>query len=276
MEFSNYILILGLFMFVFSMIYFRQRKRNQQLEKLLVHTSEKLERLQVHFGRFTPEEVIEHLTDSDNVYEPTMRSVTVLFADLQGFTKMCEEMEPSVVVNILNGYFHCMSEILTKHHGQVTELIGDGMLSLFGALRNNPWQVQDAVMAALEMRTALEAYNEELEAKSLPPLSFGIGIHRGKVLAGVMGSRELNKFSVVGDPINVAARVEALTRKFDADLLITEEIRMELDDRFVLKQMPPVMVKGKSEPVVTYTVSGVKSIRHTKPIVCSTKQSSKP
>ncbi|MCL6265223.1 adenylate/guanylate cyclase domain-containing protein [Flagellimonas myxillae] len=226
--------------------------------KLLEHTNEKLERLQIHFGRFTPEEVIEHLTDSDSAYQPTMRSVTVLFADLKGFTRMCDEMEPSDVVGILNGYFRCMSQVLSKNHGQVTELIGDGILSLFGALRNNPWQVQDAVMAALEMREALEEYNKELKDRGFPELSFGIGIHKGRVLAGVMGNYELSKFGVVGDPINVAARVEALTREHNTDILITDDIKNDLDDRFILKKMPPLLVKGKSEPITTYTVEGLK------------------
>ena len=239
------------------MIIFRQKKRNRKLEELLTYANEKLERLQIHFGRFTPKEVIEHLTDSDSEYKPSMRTVTVLFADLQGFTKMCDEMDPSDVVGILNGYFRCMSKVLIRHHGQVTELIGDGILSLFGALRNNPWQVQDAVMAALEMRKELEEYNKELQSKSFPELSFGIGIHRGQVLAGVMGNYELSKFGVVGDPINVAARVEALTREHNVDILITNEIMAELDGRFVLKEMPPVMVKGKSEPIVTYSVDGL-------------------
>lgn len=257
MELGYYIVgalfIAGILLFIL----YQQQRRNQKLEKLLGHTNEKLERLQIHFGRFTPEEVIEHLTDSDSAFKPTIRSVTVLFADLKGFTKMCEEREPSEVVGILNGYFRCMSKVLTKHHGQVTELIGDGILSLFGALRNNPWQVQDAVMAALEMRTVLEEYNKELQAKSFPELSFGIGIHKGQVLAGVMGNYELSKFGVVGDPINVAARVEALTREHNTDILITEKIRAELDGRFILKKMPPTMVKGKSEPIVTYMVDGL-------------------
>jgi adenylate cyclase len=239
------------------MIIFRQKKRTRKLEKLLAYANEKLERLQIHFGRFTPKEVIEHLTDSDSTFKPSMRSVTVLFADLKGFTKMCDEMDPSDVVGILNGYFRCMSKVVSRHHGQVTELIGDGILALFGALRNNPWQVQDAVMAALEMRKELEEYNKELQSKSFPELSFGIGIHKGQVLAGVMGNYELSKFGVVGDPINVAARVEALTREHNTDILITDEIMAKLDGRFVLKEMPPVMVKGKSEPIVTYSVNGI-------------------
>ena len=135
--------------------------------------------------------------------------------------------------------------------------VGDGILALFGALRHNPWQVQDAVLAALDMREALKEYNKELRSNSFPELSFGIGIHRGKVLAGVMGNFELSKFGVVGDPINVAARIEALTREHDTDILITDEIKDELDDRFILEEMPPVFVKGKSEPMVTFIVNGV-------------------
>ena len=104
------------------------------------------------------------------------------------------------------------------------------------------------------MRKALKEYNNELKSKSLPELSFGIGIHKGQVLAGVMGNYELSKFGVVGDAINVAARVETLTREHNTDILITEAIKSALDNRFVLRRMPPVKVKGKSEPIVTYVV----------------------
>ena len=221
------------------------RKQNRQLERLLAHSNVKLERLQTHFGRFTPEEVIEHLAGKDGKYQAKMRDVTVLFADLKGFTKMCDEMEPQQVVSILNGYFRAMSEVISDHHGRVTELMGDGILALFGALSANPWQVQDAVFCALAMRKALAVYNEELKSKSLPQLAFGIGIHRGEVLAGVMGNSELSKFGVVGDTINVAARVEALTRRHHCDLLITPEVRNALDERFAIREMPALPVKAK-------------------------------
>jgi class 3 adenylate cyclase len=242
-----------------SVFLIRARMRNRELERLLDHTNSRLERLQLHFGRFTPQEVIEHLTELDERYAARIRSVTVLFADLKGFTKMCDNRDPAEVVSILNGYFRCMSEALANHHGQVTELMGDGILTLFGALGSNPWQVQDAVMGALAMRKALVEYNEELRSKSLPELSFGIGIHQGEVLVGVMGNFELSKFGVVGDTINVASRVEALTRVHDVDLLVTEEVRNQLDDRFSLKEMPAVPIKGKQEPIVTYLVEGLKS-----------------
>jgi adenylate cyclase len=161
------------------------------------------------------------------------------------------------MVPILNGYFRCMSEAITGYHGRVTELTGDGLLALFGALEPNPWQAQDAVLGALAMRDALVRYNETLQARTLPKLEIGIGIHRGEVLAGVMGNEELSKFGVVGDTINVAARVERLTRELSADVLITEEVRGELDSRFRLRTMPALPVKGKAEPIITYFVEGM-------------------
>jgi len=109
------------------------------------------------------------------------------------------------------------------------------------------------------MRGALQEYNKELRQKSLPELSFGIGIHQGEVLAGVMGTFELSKFAVVGDTINVASRVEALTRKLDVDLLITDTVKDQLDDRYMLREMKPMPVKGKKEPIITYFIEGIKS-----------------
>jgi adenylate cyclase len=107
------------------------------------------------------------------------------------------------------------------------------------------------------MRAELARYNEELRARSLRELAFGIGIHQGEVLAGVMGNLELSKFGVVGDPINVAARVEQLTRIHECDLLITTEVREGLDDRFRVRAMPAVAVKGKEDPLVTWFVEAL-------------------
>ena len=103
--------------------------------------------------------------------------------------------------------------------------MGDGLLALFGALEANPWQARDAVLAALDMRAELARYNAILREQGLPELRFGIGIHGGEVVAGVIGTAGLSKFSVTGDPINVASRVEGLTSKMQVDLLITEDIR---------------------------------------------------
>jgi adenylate cyclase len=232
----------------------RQRAQIRQIERLLEDTYGKLERLQLHFSRFAPNDVVERLADSPGDLMASRRMVTVLFADLKGFTAMCERLDPEVMLQILNGYFREMSQAVTAHHGRVTELTGDGLLALFGALEPNPWQAQDAVLGALAMRQALAAYNGTLRGRGLPELDIGIGIHRGELLAGVMGNEELSKFGVVGDTINVAARVEKLTRELGVDLLVTEEVRAELDERFNLRGMRAVQVKGKAEPLRTYFV----------------------
>jgi adenylate cyclase len=236
------------------------RRRSRQLERLLDATDLKLEQLQRHFERFVPADVVERLTEGGGNYAPQRRQVTMLFADLRGFTALCDRLDPAVTVAILNGYFKHMSEAIVRRHGHVTELVGDGLLALFGALEPNPWQCRDAVLAALDMRAALERYNAELRTRSLPELRFGIGIHCGEVVAGVMGAGGLSKFGVTGDPINVASRVEGLTREHGVDLLITGEIRRALDERFLLRPMPAVYVKGKPEAIQTYCVEGMEGI----------------
>ena len=229
-------------------------RRAREAETLFAETRRKLEQLQREFERFAPPDLVERLTGGRGDVAPQRRQVTMLFADLRGFTSLCDRLDPALTVAILNGYFRHMSEAIDRHHGHITELVGDGLLALFGALESNPWQCRDAVLAALDMRAALAAYNEELQAKSLPRLQFGIGIHSGEVIVGVMGAGELNKFTVTGDPINVASRVEGLTRELGVDLLISEEIRKALDAGFRLRTMPPVRVKGKPEPIQTYHV----------------------
>ena len=231
-----------------------ERRRRAQIERLLAATDDKLMQLQRQFERFVPADVVERLTAAGDAFVPERRHVTILFADLRGFTAMCDRLDPAVTVTILNDYFRRMIEAIERHHGHVTELVGDGLLALFGALEPNPWQERDAVLGALEMRAQLAAYNEELRVRGLPELRFGIGIHAGEVVAGMMGTGGLSKFSVTGDPINVASRIEGLTGAHQVDLLITEEIRRALDERFRLRALAPTAVKGKAEPIRTYHV----------------------
>jgi class 3 adenylate cyclase len=233
------------------------RRRLAQLERLLAAKDAKLEHLELQFERFAPPQIVDRLTDASGAFAPERRRVTIMFADLRGFTALCDRLDPGVTVTILNGYFHCMNEAVSRHHGHINELAGDGLLALFGAIESNPWQARDSVLAALDMRAELARYNDRLQAQGLPELRFGVGIHSGEVVAGVMGTGGLFKFTVSGDPVNVASRVEGLTARFAVDLLITEDIRAALDDQFRLKPMPAAQVKGKSAPIQTYHVEGL-------------------
>jgi adenylate cyclase len=216
-----------------------------------------LERLQRAFSQFTPSGLVDRIIDAGMDITAEKRLVTILFADIQGFTQLTERLEPAALLRVLGGYFAAMSEAITAHHGSVTRFIGDGLMALFGALVTNPWQVKDAVEAGLAMRASLAEYNRSLVAEGLPPLAIGIGINHGLVVVGVVGSEGLLQFDVHGDAVNVAARVEALTRKFGTDLLVTAAVRKELDGRFVMREMPPTLVKGKTEAILTYAVDGL-------------------
>lgn len=239
----------------------RLRAEVEKHQTALSRSVERLEHIERSFQRFAPLDVVEQIAQGAFASEPSHRIVTVMFADLKGFTPLSERIEPGVMVDMLNGYFRAMNTALVAHHGHLSRLMGDGLMALFGAMENNQWQAADAVKAALAMREALARYNETLVARGLPALSFGVGIHTGDVVAGVMGSDRLMEFTVIGDPVNLAARVEALTRIHGVDILVTSEVQKALDPRFVLRAMPPAVVKGKTEAVATYAVEGFDSSR---------------
>jgi class 3 adenylate cyclase len=229
-------------------------RRAQRLEARLDRAAASLEKLQRAFSRFAPAMVVEEIIDRGAVTTAEKKEVTILFADLQGFTKMSERLDAATLVVILNGYFERMSAAIRDHHGHLAKFMGDGLMALFGALEPNPWQAKDAVEAALAMRTALAEYNAQLRQQGHPELAFGIGVHSAQVVAGVIGTTELLEFTVIGDGVNLASRVESLTRSHGVDILVTEPVQQKLSGRFALREMPPTPVKGKTEPVRTFAV----------------------
>jgi len=232
----------------------RSRRQTRSLRRRIEATACDLEALQTSFTRFAPDEVVERIIASGVSSSGERKEVTALFVDLVGFTALSESVEPPVLMRILNGYFERMSRAITENRGHVSTFIGDGILALFGALRPNPWQANDAVHAALAMRRELADYNKELSAEGLPALALGVGIHRGFGVAGLVGSRELMQFAFVGRIVNLAARVQDLTRLHETDILVTSEVQKELDPRFSLRPLPLADVRGISEPVATFAV----------------------
>jgi class 3 adenylate cyclase len=236
----------------------RQWRQNRGLQAQLEAASAELQHLQEACSRLAPAGVVQRLI-ADGVKPGTepaaeRKVVTALFADLVGYTAMSERLESADLARVLNGYFQRMSDAIHEHRGHVSTFLGDGILAYFGALQPNPWQCDDAVRAALAMRAAMSEYNLELAREGLPPLAVGIGIHRGPGLVGLVGSRERREYAYVGRAVNIAARVQALTRVHQVDILVTEALRAELDSGFVLVPMPAELVKGVAEPVVTYAV----------------------
>jgi class 3 adenylate cyclase len=237
-----------------GLVYWAWRCRGEarELRQQVELSAQDLERLQGSFSRFAPEEIVESIIASGISTRGERKEVTALFADLVGYTALSESIEPTIQVRILNGYFGRMSRAITEHRGHVSTFIGDGILALFGALRPNPWQGNDAVHAALAMRRELAEYNHELEAEGLPTLSIGVGLHRGFGVTGLVGSRDLMQFAFVGRVVNLASRVQDLTRQYDVDILLTRAVQQTLDPRFALRSLPPAEVRGVADPVVIY------------------------
>jgi class 3 adenylate cyclase len=243
---------------VLASVLYRQRRHNLRLRAQLEAAKADLQHLQEACSRLAPAGVLQRLI-ADGVKpgaEPAAerKVVTALFADLVGYTALSEQLEPAVLARVLNGYFQRMSDAVHEHRGHISTFLGDGILAYYGALQPNPWQCADAVRTALAMRAAIHEYNTELARQGLPPLAVGIGIHRGPGLVGLVGSRERMEYGFIGRTVNLAARVQALTRTHQVDILVTEAVRADLDTCFVLTPMPAELVKGIAEPVVTYAV----------------------
>jgi class 3 adenylate cyclase len=239
-----------------ALLWLRARRSDARARTRLSAATAQLERLENAFARFAPMELVERVIARGVPTSGERKEVTVLFADLVGFTPLSQSVEPSALVQILNGYFERMSRAISAHQGHISTLIGDGILALFGALEANPWQTNDAVQAALAMRAELAAYNAELAAAGLPKLALGIGVHRGWGIAGLVGSAELMQFTVVGNVVSVAARVQGLTREHGVDVLVTAAAKAALDPRFQLRALPPAELKGIAERVATFALLG--------------------
>ncbi len=248
--------LLGVLLVLATGLCWHFRREAVRLHGLLEGASARLERLQVAFDNFAPPSVVERIIEGGLPARGEKLEVTVLFADLVGFTSMAEDMDSSRLVEIINGYFECMSQAIAEHRGHVSTFIGDGLLALFGAFEPNPWQGNDSVHAALAMRAALVAYNRELEDKGWPTLAVGMGLHRGTGIAGLVGSREKKEFTVMGRTINVAARVQTLTREHGVDILLTEDLHRTLDPQFVIAEIGPATLRGIQDPITVYSVQG--------------------
>ncbi|HET6611835.1 MAG TPA: adenylate/guanylate cyclase domain-containing protein [Kofleriaceae bacterium] len=240
---------------VLATVAWRLRRERDVSSRRIIQLSEELERIDRAFSLFAPATLVDRI-GAGAPPEPQKRDVTVLFSDLQGFTALSERLDPADLVEVLNGYFREMSTVITTRHGHVSKFLGDGIMALFGALEDNPWQSADAVRAALAMREATFRYNEKLRQNGGPELRTGIGVHRGTAVTGIMGNQFLAEFTVVGAAVNLASRVENLTRLHGVDVLITEQVRAGLDGRFRLRELPAVDVKGMESAVVTFAVDG--------------------
>ncbi|MBI5382450.1 MAG: adenylate/guanylate cyclase domain-containing protein [Opitutae bacterium] len=187
------------------------------------------------------------------------REVTVLFADLRDFTAMSERLPPRELLALLNRYLDRMSAALEREGGVIDKFIGDAIMALFGAPLDQADAADRALHAALALQTALAGLNEELAAEGRPTLAIGVGINTARVVAGNMGSHRRLNYSVLGDGVNVAARLEALTRhpEYAATILASAATLRAARDRYATRALGEITVKGRKEPVGVHAVLGL-------------------
>jgi adenylate cyclase len=232
-------------------------RRARQLAARLRATEAELQHLQQSCAMLAPPAVVQRVMAEGLSSMAERKQVTVLFVDVVGYTALAERLEPASLTEVLNGYYQRVSDAVTARRGRIATFLGDGVLAYFGAFEPNPWQCDDAVAAALTLVDAMRAYDVELAARGLAGLAVGIGIHRGTGIAGLVGTRDRMEYAFIGRTVNLAARVQALTRVHGCPILITDAVREALDPRVRLRALPAVEVKGVAEPIVVHAVLGL-------------------
>ena len=228
-------------------------------ERLIVQKSKVNERIKSIFSKFTSPNVVNALVENQQevLLGGENKKISLMFCDIRSFTTYCEERSPAEVVEILNEYLSRMSEIIIRYHGTLDKYIGDEIMSFWGAPLEQPNHAKLAVQAGFEMLMELKKLTLKWEKEGKKPFGVGIGINTGEVIVGNIGSAIRMDYTVVGDPVNLAARVEALTRKFNSDFLITETTYQLVKDIVQARKIGALQVKGKKEPSMIYSVERV-------------------
>ena len=209
-------------------------------------------------GKVTSPAIAAELTRRKLLLGGEEKKVTILFSDLRNFTPLSEALEPAELLEVLNAYLTSMSQIVDAYGGVVDKYVGDALMALFGVPLEMPHQASQAIETALEMRAALGDLNRRIfQGKGLT-LGFGVGIHTAIVVAGNIGSPERYNYTVIGDGVNVASRLQTLTRNpdYDTDIIVSDATLRESTTQFQTRMLGEVSVKGKQQPVLIHALLG--------------------
>ncbi|HEY9612259.1 ATP-binding protein [Allocoleopsis sp.] len=226
--------------------------KNELLARIKTHI--RLAKINEAYGRFVPHEFLQFLERESiidvQLGDQVQKEMTVLFADIRSFTNLSEKMSPKENFNFLNAYLSRVSPVIRKYHGFIDKYIGDAVMALF------PQSADDAVQAAIEMQKQVSLYNVYRQEKSDEPIAIGIGLHTGSLMLGTVGEPERMEGTVIADAVNLASRLEGLTKIYGVDILVSEQTLYCLDDpqKYSYRFLGRVKVKGKSQPVDVFEV----------------------
>ena len=236
--------------------------RNRELEQTLASLRaaradvEREAALRTQLQRYvSPRLVDSALAEGTLLASPGVwRSATVLFADIRGFTRLIESAAAPVIIRLLDEYFAAMIDVIFRHQGTVEQLIGDEIVALFGLTDDAPDPAARAVFAALDMIDGVRALGVEWTAAGLPTFDIGIGISSGRVMAGTIGSDRRRELIVVGRPMIAAARIQRMTRLFDAHIIASEETFAEVRGRVQHRELGTPRLKGIRQRAALYEI----------------------
>ena len=207
------------------------------------------------FDEYVSPEISRKILDDEIAPGGDLLEVSVLFCDIRNYTGFAEKRSPNEVVDTLNRYFSAMADVIQSHGGVVLQFIGDEIEAVFGAPETDDRHPDQAVAAALEMRTALDRLNDRGRQSGYHEIRHGIGIHSGEVLAGNVGSSDRKTYTMLGDTVNLASRIQVLNKQLGTDILISAETQRRLQGSSIhLRPMGRHAIRGKSEAVAIYAV----------------------
>jgi adenylate cyclase len=225
---------------------------------------ERLEKRRVRrtLERYVSKDVVKELLDNPQTFFNALggvrKPVTILFSDIRGFTTLTESADSAGLVKQLNEYFQEMVAHVFHHQGSLDKFIGDAVMAVWGNIVSHGTEsdARNAVATALAMKRSLRKLNEDWKARGMLELAFGIGINHGEVIVGNLGSSEKMELTVIGDSVNLASRLEGLTKKYHVDLLLGGEMARLVGETYILRTVALIQVKGKTKAVDTFTVMG--------------------
>jgi adenylate cyclase len=213
------------------------------------------------FGQYVPPELVDRMAADPRKYsmEPRAAELTILFSDVRGFTSISEALKPGELREYINEYLTDMSGIIrSKYNGTLDKYIGDAIMAFWGAPIDDPQHARNGVLAAMVMQRECAVLNERFTARNWPPLKIGVGLNTGSVRVGDMGSKVRRAYTVMGDPVNVASRLEARTKYYGVGILVGEATRYAVKD-VLFREIDRIKVKGKEEALTIYEPLGFES-----------------